>query len=208
MNSGSSTQCTCVYTAASLTTHDMTTLPTLIWTCKFDITLKARIASSPGSALATLRDSPKVHVVTLAAVSETHLLSDSIDFPRRTGNISPWVRLVISDSLHAGLTSCQKLRSLGKESACDVGIAPACDSNFQCHLCGDWFSSSKGEVRTWGAKHAIVSVGKLFASGCGCCPCCKVTSCSRPRLLVHLTDLGETKCLESCTSNAYSRGLQ
>ena len=40
-----------VYTAASLAAHDLTTLPTLIWTCEFDITLRAWSASSPKAPL-------------------------------------------------------------------------------------------------------------------------------------------------------------
>ena len=88
------------------------------------------------------------------------------------------------------------------ESECDVGNAPACDSNSQCHLCGDWFSSTKGRSAHLRAKHAVISDGKLFANGCGCCPCCKVTRCSRPGLSAHPTDSRRSKCLEWCRSNA------
>ena len=86
------------------------------------------------------------------------------------------------------------------ESTRDVGSAPACDSNFQCHLCGDWFFSSKGRSAHLRAKHAILSEGKLFANGCAC-PCRKVTFCTRPRLLAHLTDSRRPNCLEWCMSN-------
>ena len=70
--------------------------------------------------------------------------------------------------------------------------------------CGVERSSSGGlaevHLRT---KHAFFfSEAKLFASGCGCCNCCKVTFGSRPRLLAHLTDCRRSKCLEWCTSNA------
>ena len=62
------TRCTCVCTAASLTAHDITTLPILIWTSEFDITLRAWMAPSPDGALTALRDLPEAHVVKCSLV--------------------------------------------------------------------------------------------------------------------------------------------
>ena len=86
----------------------------------------------------------------------------------KTGIISPWVRHVISDlcllfdlvpetralgrqrptelNFEGGGPTMSGIRSQSRcflvESTCDVGSALASDSKFQCHLCGDWFSSS------------------------------------------------------------------
>ena len=185
MNSESSTQCTCVYTAASLTAHDLTTLLTLIWTFEFDIIESSDcvLSRSRHGNLARLARNSRCQVLlgVLSLRSEKlTLLCDSIGFPRtslsslhrsRTGTISQPIRLVISslcmlfdlvpDTCSLGLQRPSELNfgewwsnlsgtssqthCFSTESACDVGNAPACDSNFQCHLCGDWFSSSRGE---------------------------------------------------------------
>ena len=98
----------------------------------------------------------------------------------RTGIISLRVRLVISDlgmlfdlvpeTRLLGLenggptmsgTSSQTYCFFFTESACDNGNAPACDTNFQCHLCGDWVSSSKGRSAHLRAKHAILQCRKV-----------------------------------------------
>ena len=98
--------------------------------------------------------------------------------------------------------TCSQSSFFFTESTCDVASAAACDSNYQCHRCGDWCSSSKGRSVHSRAKHAIFSVGRSFANGRGCCLCCKVTFLSRPRLSAHLTDSRIMKCLAWCVSNA------
>ena len=84
----SSTLCTCVCTAASLTAHDATTQPIQIRMCEFGINTESLdCVLSRRGALVTLRDSPEVHAVKklLGVLSlqfeKLTFLCDSIGFP-------------------------------------------------------------------------------------------------------------------------------
>ena len=135
--------------------------------------------------LRPLPKAPWLPCATCQNFIETHLLVRYNWFPSylfeqphrsRTGIISPWVQLDISD-LCMVFDLVPETRSLGLHRLSELNFGewwsnhewhlrriflrnPRAISNFRCHLCGDWFSSSRGRSAHLCATH-VFQCGKV-----------------------------------------------